>query len=101
MIPLHRRLSILMERLIEQGIVVYANRRIRDVLHIDVDSPSNGYKIHIADDVFASVTLAELHFVLFVSAGGLTCGLVAFVAEVVVGRVVPNWFGRRRLREGR
>lgn len=94
--PLKPRIDMLIQRLVEQGLTEHYETRVQRKLRNDVETRP----IRAASDVYSTisgrqldisvVTLTELNFVLLVSAGGLSLGLIAFGLELMVGRLVCN-----------
>lgn len=91
--PLKPRIDMLIQRLVEQGLIEHYEARVERKLRNDLETRPDRV---VSADVYSSssgsqldisvVTLTELNFVLLVSAGGLSFGLIAFGLELMLGR---------------
>lgn len=100
--PLAPRVNVLIQRIVEQGLISYFDTRTRRSLNFAADdvgddgnatdpTPKIGKIMapvtvdfeNSVQQLMSAVTLNELHFVLIVSSCGLASGLIVFMLELM------------------
>lgn len=77
-----KRLDMILQRLVEQGMIDYFDRKVLMSLGVK-DGKSWTPSLNIT-----SVTLEELKFMVFVMLIGLFASLVVFVIEIIIGNLL-------------
>lgn len=84
--PYYRRINILFQRLVEQGLIEYFHKKQLRNQGIKDDVPTSAKSSFQSLNIF-SIAFADLRFMLIVVMVGMLASIGVFIVEVIVGNL--------------
>lgn len=83
--PIYKRLNTLIERLVQQGLVEYFDKRMKRILKMKISVVADRNQLNLV-----SVTLKDMYFILFLVVTGWFLSFIIFICEIFLNKLLKR-----------